>query len=195
MSIRTINSLLAALAFLCTSSFAAPIPQVLPPLTVDVAGAQSFGALGTPGNSVLTVNVGANTVIRAFSYNVTLSAFAPSWLSEIQVYFSDSSQNTGIILAPSADEFSGTNTYAGSFDLVALGGDFSVLADGILRLEFYESFGDAPLNVVDGQWLAGNLSFSMTAAPVAGVPEPATYALMAIGIVLLYCNRRRRRSM
>lgn len=191
MPIRTLNSFLAALAFLCTSSFAAPIAQVLPSLTVDVAGAQSFGVLGTPGNTVWTFDVGANTVIRSFSYNVTLSATSPSWLSEMQVYFSDSSKNTGVILAPSADHSPGTNTYAGSFDLAALGGDFSVLPDGILRLEFHESYGDVPLDVVDGQWLAGSLSFGL--AP-ADVPEPATYALMAISMVLLYANRRRRPS-
>lgn len=188
MTIQSIARLLASLSFFaCTSLFAAP-------LVVDVTGVQSFGEQGDPGNTVLTYNVGANAAITSITYNVNLTAYDPSWLSEIGLFFSGSDFG-GVKFVPgfSMDE-PGTATFVADFDLVALGNSFNVGADGILRLEFYEGFNDFP-DAADGQWNFGTVTFGINETPVSDVPEPGTTALFGAGLMLMaYAARRRRRA-
>ena len=186
MTIPSLTKLLASLSFFaCSSLFAAP-------LVVDVTGVQSYGTSGNAGNTVLTYNVGANATITSIAYNVGLTAFEPSWLSEIAVLFSGSDLG-GVQLRPGvADSISGTGTYVGSADLVALGLSFNVGADGILRLEFMDTFDDF-VNAADGEWTSGTLTFGINGDDGTAVPEPATTALFGAGLMLMaYAARRRR---
>ncbi|PZP36811.1 MAG: hypothetical protein DI603_00775 [Roseateles depolymerans] len=111
-------------------------------------------------------------------------------MSDIAVQFSDSAatQDTAISLAPSATNAAGTASYASSglVDLTAANLSFAVGSDGKLRLEFYETWDDIA-GAQDGTWNSGTLTLSVTA-----VPEPATYGLMALGLlgVLLAARRR-----
>ena len=116
MSLSTLNKLLASLSFFaCTSLFAAP-------LTIDVAGVESYGEIGDAGNTVLTFNVGANSTITSIDYLLNLTAIDPSWLSEIGLSFTDSDGIEGVVFNPGfGDEFEGTDTYTGSASLVDLG--------------------------------------------------------------------------
>ncbi|MDT1883849.1 PEP-CTERM sorting domain-containing protein, partial [Acinetobacter baumannii] len=78
---------------------------------------------------------------------------------------------------------SGTGSYSDFFDLVALGLDFSVGVDGILRLEFFEEgFDDIP--GADGIWNFGTLTFGVEPA-AAEVPEPSTTLLLGAGLAML----------
>ena len=171
MALHSLNKLFVGLSFFaCTSVFAAP-------LTFDVSGIQSFGARGQPGNPVYTFDVGANATITSVSYNVNLTAFTPSWLSEVGLSVSDSALVDGIVLTPGFGvDASGTGTYTAFSDLVAQGLSFSVGADGMLRLEFYEGFDDEDLSP-DGIWNVGTVTFNFAGDPVdpgADVPEPAS---------------------
>jgi hypothetical protein len=190
MILRSLSKLLVSLSlFACTSVFAAP-------LVVNVAGVESFGEVGDSGNTVLTFNVGAFATITGISYNVNLTAFSPSWLSELGLYFGDTDQSTGVYFTPGFEDSNpGTGTYADAADLVALGLDFQVGADGLLRLEFFEDFDDAAVSP-DGIWNFGTITFTTDAidVPPGTVPEPASGLLMGAGLALIGYTARRRRN-
>jgi hypothetical protein len=183
MSLRSWNKLLISLSFFaCTSLCAAP-------LTIDVAGVQSYGEIGDPGNTVLTFDVGANATVTSIAYSLNLTAIDPSWLSEIGLSFTNSKGTEGVVFNPAVgDTFEGTNTYAGSANLFDFGLSFKVGNDGILRLEFYEDFDD--FGGPDGTWNFGSITFGIEPDAVA-VPEPSTALLLGAGIMLISYGRRR----
>jgi hypothetical protein len=191
MSFRFLTKALIGLSFLaCSTTFAAP-------LVVNVAGIESFGEVGDSGNTVLNFNVGAFATITSISYNVNITAFTPSYLSEIGLYFGDSDQSTGVFFTPGFQNPNpGTGTYADSADLVDLGLAFQVGADGILRLEFFEDFDDGSVSP-DGIWNFGTITFTTDAVDVptpGDVPEPASGLLFGAGLALMGYTARRRRS-
>lgn len=192
MSLKSVHKLLAGLSFFaCTSLFAAP-------LVVDVSGIPSIAGFGSGANTVLTYQVGANATITGLTYDVNLTASSPSWLSEIGLAFSDSTATNGVLFRPGgADENSGTATYTDFLDLVATELSFNVGSDGILRLEFYESFNDSVVNP-DGRWNFGTLTFDVDSSDVpvdpgtpGEVPEPASVLLLGAGLAMMGSAGRR----
>jgi len=191
MSLRSLTKLLVSLSLVaCTSAFAAP-------LVVNVAGAESYGEIGDAGNTVFTFNVGAGVTITGISYSVNVTAFSPSWMSEIALNFTDSDQLDGVAFTPAFDtDAPGTGSYSDSADLVDLGLSFQVGADGLLRLEFFEGFDDSSV-FPDGIWNFGTITFLTDAVdvpPPGDVPEPATGMLMGAGLALMGYTARRRRN-
>lgn len=190
MSLRTFCKLLVSLSlFACTSVFAVP-------LTVDIAGMRSNGLIGDANNTVLTYQIGAGATITTIDYAVDLTAFTPSWLSELRLALTDSAETAGVYLTPGVGNINpGSGAYAGSFDLVALGLDFSVGADGILRLEFFENYND-PDVAPDGIWNAGTITVGVQQAPASAVPEPSSALLAGAGLAMaaLAGHARRRRG-
>jgi len=169
-----------ALAFTSITAQAAPV-------VVDVSGAQSINLQGEAGNTVWLIDIGANAVLNSLAWTLDLDAFAPSSLAEMQVSFGNSSGLDVVTFAPGgADFISGTGSYTGSLDLTGLG--LGAGADGKLRIEFSEGFKDFALNVTEGQWVSGNLSFD-----VSTVPEPATEALVLLGLGLIGAHGHRTR--
>ena len=191
MSLRSLTKLLVSLSLVaCTSAFAAP-------LVVNVAGAESYGEIGDAGNTVFTFNVGAGVTITGISYSVNVTAFSPSWMSEIALNFTDSDQLDGVAFTPAFDtDAPGTGSYSDSADLVDLGLSFQVGADGLLRLEFFETFDD--FDGADGIWNSGTITFTTDAVdvppPSGDVPEPATGMLMGAGLALMGYTARRRKN-
>ena len=168
----------------CSSVFATP-------LTVDVSGILSNGALGDAENTVLTFNVGANAKITSVDFDFNITAYDPSWLSEIGLDFTDSAGTQGVTFFPGIGIMApGTESFADYADLTELGLDFQVGADGLLRLEFYEDFDD--LVGADGIWNFGTITFGVENA--AEVPEPASALLLAGGAAMMGFAGRRRRA-
>jgi hypothetical protein len=155
--------------------------------TFGVTGIASGGTLGDAANVVALLDIGAGSVLTSVGWSVSLTASSPSWLSEIAVQFSPSTvnQDLAISLAPSTSNAAGTASYTGSTDLVPANLSFAVGSDGLLRLEFYETYDDA--GIQDGMWNSGTLTLGVTA-----VPEPGTYGLMALGMVGVLLAARRR---
>ncbi|CAN5176691.1 hypothetical protein BH11PSE10_BH11PSE10_11050 [soil metagenome] len=174
---------LAAAAALGLAGFAANAASTI----VDVSGAQSINLLGEAGNTVWLVDIGAGSSLNSLSWNVMLNALDPSTLSDLQVSFGNSGGLDLVTLSPGvADPFSGQRSYAGSTDLAPLG--LAVGAAGLLRIEFSEGYKDFLAGTTEGQWVSGNLTFDVTAA---AIPEPASAALMLLGLGLVGAQLRR----
>ena len=187
MPMRLLNRLLIGFSFFaCSSVFAVP-------LTVDLAGIPSYGMRGDAANTVLTFNVGANATITSVTYDFTLTAFLPSFLSEMELALTDSAQSTGVMFTPApGNRFPGSASFSGTADLVALGLAFNVGADGVLRLEFYETLNDTAI-APDGRW-DGVLTFGVNGNAETDVPEPATGMLMGAGLAAMAYAARRRQA-
>lgn len=188
MSLNVLKKALATSLLLASSSvFAAQ-------LTVDINSVDSYGLFRSPDNSVLTYDIGANSYITGISYSLNMTAFSPSWLSEMAFAVTNSKVTEGFLLNPAyIYTVPGTATFSDTLDLVLESLDFYVGADGILRLEFYEDFNDASISP-DGRYNFGTITFEYTPEAVAGeVPEPATALLLGSGAMLMgYASRRRR---
>lgn len=157
-------------------------------LVFNVAGIQSVDGIGAPGNTRFTIQALPGALVDFVAWNVTLEALGASWLSELGVSFTNTAGN-GVNLRPGA----GTNTpgvqsFSGSGSLVDAGLSFNLEADGLLVLEFYESFDDGP--GTDGIWQSGTLTFG----GIMPVPEPSTYGLMALGLLGVAAAARRRKA-
>jgi hypothetical protein len=167
-----------------------PVAQTATTITFDVAGVFSFDGYGSPINDVYFLQVGSLGTIDAVAWDVVLVADAPSLLSEMKLDFSNSTSTVGVTLAPgSGADMPGTQAFTsgGLVSLVDLNLAFQVGADGLLRLEFWESDVDYP-NDWDGFWESGTLTFGVTP-----IPEPGTYALMALGLLAVGGAAQRRR--
>lgn len=172
-------------------STTAPITGQYSDLIVNVAGISSVAAAGTPGNTVLTFNVGAGSSVVGVGWNTSNTAFAPSWLSEMVVGFTNTDRSGGVNLRVGVgDDNAGTAAYTsgGVLDLIGPGLSFTTNADGIVRFEFFESFND-PEVAIDGIWNSGALTLQVIA-----VPEPATYGMMALGLLAVGAVARRRKA-
>jgi len=97
-----------------------------------------------------------------------------------------SSHFDGISLTPGVrDDFPGTGTYSsgGIVSLIASGQDFHLSSDGLLNLEFFESFDDVA-GAPDAIFLPGS---TLT---IHQFPTPGSLAIL--GITGLAATRRRR---
>jgi len=162
-------------------------------ITVNfVSDIESWDLLGDLDNAVFALDVGGGqqATMHGIGWDTTQRALGASWLSEMGAYFDDNiaPDGTGLFLTPGfADSFPGTGSYSsgGIVDLSDNGIADIVLANGVLRLEFFESFDDVS-GAVDGLWLEGS-SFTLD---MTIIPAPSALALLGLGG--LVTSRRRR---
>jgi MYXO-CTERM domain-containing protein len=161
----------------------------------NVAGIESWDALGDSSNTIILLDVaaavglpsGSPVSMTGIGWDVTLTGIGTSWQSELRVYFDDAiaPDNSGLFLRPgSAATAPGTGSFSsgGIIDLSDNAIPDILLPNGVLRLDFHESFDDAA-DVLDGTWDAGVLNIAVT-------PAPGALALMGLGG--LAAARRRR---
>ncbi len=188
------RSIFAVLAVAGAASAASAAGIVVP---FNVAGIQSFDALGDTSNTVVLFDAaaalglpsGTSVTMNGIGWDVAVFAdpnagtFGGSWINEIRVAFRDSANANGFNLTPAAGSTPGPGSGASAvikLDTVPL--PEIVLADGILRLEFYEGFDDAA-DIADGQWVSGVLNLQF-------VPAPGAAALAGMGGLLVARRRR-----
>jgi hypothetical protein len=159
-------------------------------LVVDLAGINSYDQQGATLNTVLALDALPGGTVDLVAWSFSLGTVGLSWLSEAAVRITNS-DGVGVAFIPGdGDDLSGVRAYAGGGSLLAEGVSFSVLADGKLYVEFYETWDDAA-GAADAVYQSGSLTL---AAVAAAVPEPAAFGLMALGLLGVAGAARRRRS-
>ena len=166
---------------------------------IDVTGAEGWGLAGDPSNTILNVDIGSaigcpgcEITIDALGWDVGITANGLSWYSEATVLLENSDQTAGVELTPGvADGFAGggvENAYSsgGLLDLIGLDLDFMLLSDGILRLEFTDTFEDNEMP--DSVWSGTS---SVNASTGMAVSEPGILMLFGLGLIGAVVARKR----
>ncbi|NNF17050.1 MAG: hypothetical protein HKN70_09900 [Gammaproteobacteria bacterium] len=167
-------------------------------ITIDLSsGWYSYDQLGGHKNINVVINLntllgmpaGSPVEIDGIGWDLNIATVGASWLSEAALNFDHGSliliPGTGVD-APGDQFFSS----AGVISLVALGGANIVLSDGLLTLEFFETFDATPLEI--DAILSGTLTLSTVMAPV---PVPAALWMLASGLFATgLLDRTRRRA-
>ncbi|NNF17431.1 MAG: VPLPA-CTERM sorting domain-containing protein [Gammaproteobacteria bacterium] len=193
------NSTKTALALGISAAFAAPLAGAAI-VSVDVTGIESWDAAGSPNNTVLSVDLaaelglapGSSVTIDGIGWDVVISSVGASWLSEMDVNIAVGNPDA-ITLGVSGTTGPGTGEANSSSGIVTLADvplNDIVLSDGILVLEFFESYDDAA-DSIDGIWDSGFIDFR---AEATVVPIPAAFPLLLTGLAGLFAARRRRVS-
>lgn len=168
-------------------------------INVDISGVSNFSTAQSGLNTVMEIDLaaalglasGSSVTMTSIGWDVNITTFGSSWLSEAQIYFDDNinPDGTGLFLNPGAgSSFGGTNVNfasGGQIDLSDNAIANVVLSNGILRLEFADSFDDGDADP-DSIWENGSTLF----VGVAEVPAPGAAAVL--GLAGLAGLRRRR---
>jgi hypothetical protein len=142
----------------------------------DVMGTPSYDSAGASCNVRVSIPAPNNkTHFSGIGWDVQLTAYDPSYLSEIAVLITNVN-GEGFVLRPGEeDDFDGTGSYSsgGLNDLCGVYGLLTLeLPDGYLYLEFFETYDDFPDCGQDGNWDSGTLTFAFdTPAPFTGYDE------------------------
>jgi len=188
---KKVNLLIApaAAAFFATGAFATGEL-----IEIDVTGWTAGGAIGDPDNTTLSLDLNSifgaagaqGGTITGFGWDVTIQTVGASWQSEATFEVGDSiGDAANILVSPGATQGTpGTGTFSsdGILKLSDVGLDDIVIADGIVEIELFDSFDDAPGvdAFVDGTFI---IQFQ---------PVPAPAALGLLGVAGFAARRRRR---
>ncbi|MGJ8637407.1 MAG: hypothetical protein ACSHX5_11225 [Phycisphaerales bacterium] len=155
-------------------------------VTIDLSGVNSWDLQLDADNEILSQLLEANAHVVGVGFDVNISSVGASWLSEAVMNLEDAL----FITAGIGDDFAGTASYSsgGILDLFTVGTtplDFFVGADGILDIEFFESFDDVA-DAIDATFGAG----SSIQIQYETIPAPGAAAMLGLGG--LVAGRRRR---
>ncbi|MEQ9207736.1 MAG: PEP-CTERM sorting domain-containing protein [Phycisphaerales bacterium] len=168
----------------------APAGAALATVTIDISGIETWDEEGSAFNTVIGANLAANAHVVGIGWDTNqiagLDSGGASWLSEMTITFGDSAGPAVLFLTPSGTGAPGTesNSSGGIFDLTVSALDFFVGADGVLSMEFFESFVDQA-GAAEGLFDQGSQLQIQYVVPAPG-------ALAMLGLGGLVAGRRRR---
>lgn len=150
-------------------------------ITIDITGTNSWDLEFDADNEMSVTNILANAHITGIGWDATIVTNGGSWLSESVMRFN----NDLFLTVGIGDDFAGTGSYSsgGILDLVGTGLDFFLAADGLLNIEFFESFDDVA-DEIDNVFTSGSLQVQYV------IPAPSALAMLGLGG--LVAGRRRR---
>ena len=162
-------------------------------ITIDLSGANSIDGYGSAFNELYSQNLPTGAHITGIGFDVNLATQGGSWLSEAVIAFENTAQTAGVFLTPGiGNDFAGTASFSsgGIIDLATVLPstplDFFLDADGVLRIELFESFDDDfGTGAIDA--IYGNGSQVQVQYVI-----PAPGALAVLGLGGLVAGRRRR---
>lgn len=164
--------------------------------TIDVSSARSYDAYDDADNTVRYPDLDTllpgytNYRLTGVGWNVSLTAYSPSRLSEMVIAIERPDRFAGVWMAPGySDATSGTGTYTNLplIDLVSTHRDFAFAEDHVARIEFFELI-DNTSNAPDGLWNSGTIILRVEADPV---PEPTSLMALSLGVIALAKRRRK----
>ncbi len=162
-------------------------------IDVNLAGFQSAGDFGDPGNTAQLFSVGAGATVTGWDYlNLSYTTQGSSWLSEFVISVNNSDGSAWFDATLSDIDDGGTfGPASGTFgvDTPLFDGSPFVVTDGNVLVTTYELFDDDGVDSIVG---SGTLRIYYT--PAAAVPEPSTYGLMALGLLAVAGAARRRKA-
>lgn len=178
---------------------------------VNLAGWQTYGGFGHALNSQAFIGVPAGSQVVGFDFlGVAATTAGASWGEEIVLSVNNSAGSQWLDWAPfglsgaspgSFGPVSGTwNGAVGSppIDFFtgqpvpgAAGAPFFVLPDNVIWITVYESFNDAG-DGLDSTITAGTLRVLLRLSTPIPVAEPASLALLGLGLAGLGLSRRRK---
>ena len=119
------------------------------PVCLNIDGAASNDELGDPSNTQLVLDIGAGNSLTGIAFDVSITAFAPSWRSETVVRLTDSTLGGGFNFQPLPGlDSSGTSTFSSGGVLATT---LATQADGELVLRWWDIFDDTSATP-DAQW-------------------------------------------
>ena len=160
---------------------------------IDLSGWQATAAFGEAGNSELTLQLGTGLQITGYDYlDLRFTSQGASFRSEFTLSINDSTATGYMDWAPSDQLSPGSvgpvSGAWGSAQGAGIGAPFALNDNqGTLWVTVYEGLDDDGVDAVVG---AGTLRVYFV--PV--VPEPSTYALMAVGLLGVAAATRRRQG-
>jgi len=125
---------------------------------VDMTGIDSWDALDDGDNVTVDVNISSELKVVGVAWDVGIASVGDSWLADASVFVSNSSGSAdpnAVILTPGFQvEAPGDREFSSGGVVIFADEDLPDVepnGDGIVRLQFFESFDDVP-DAIDSRW-------------------------------------------